>query len=220
MRPFAGVVDRPGEIGQPRKVRLVRRRQAAHGHNAKLCRYLVALISFNRPALCALVIGGIRYPRVEADVPAQVKTVSHMIGVGQNFRLRRVFFRPFPFLLQVVGKRIRILQAFDIAARAGITVPVPGAANPATAFIHPCRKAEFAQRVQHIHARESRADNDGVKRGGFGRAFGGGDGHVRISPMGVAWAKESAVRAAQASTVGPCRLKGCLQRVNETDGLR
>src|SRR5690606_8363009 len=74
-----------------------------------------------------------------------------------------IALRPFPFLLQLVRELIRILHALDIAARARIAVPVPGAADPASGLEHPCREAEAAKPVQHVHAREPRADDDHVE---------------------------------------------------------
>src|ERR1035441_8516609 len=68
-----------------------------------------------------------------------------MVGVFQNLGLRRVTFAPVPFLLQFVGERIGILHALDIAARPGITVPVPGAADIAALLVDPPRfRAAYA----------------------------------------------------------------------------
>ena len=54
----------------------------------------------------------------------------------------------------------------------GIAVPVPRAADAAAGFIDPRGKAEPAQAVQHIHAGETRADDDGVEgRADFRRAL-------------------------------------------------
>ena len=85
-----------------------------------------------------------------------------MVGVGQDFRLRRVFFRPVPLLVELFGERKRILHALDVAARAGIAVPVPGAADTAAGFIDPGMEAEAAKAVQHVQAGKARADNDGI----------------------------------------------------------
>ncbi len=86
-----------------------------------------------------------------------------MIGVSEDFRLRRIFLRPVPLLVELFRERERILHALDVAARAGIAVPVPGAADTAAGLIDPRLKAEPAQPVQHIEAGETRADHDGVE---------------------------------------------------------
>ena len=80
-------------------------------------------------AIGALVEHGAFDAGVELDVGAQIEPVRDVVGVFQDFRLRRVALAPVPFLLQFVGERIGILHAFDVAARAGIAVPVPGAAD-------------------------------------------------------------------------------------------
>src|SRR5581483_1317244 len=49
------------------------------------------------------------------------------------------------------------------AARAGITVPVPGAADIAALLIDANGKSELAQPVQHVHPGKARADHDNVK---------------------------------------------------------
>ena len=98
-----------------------------------------------------------------SDVPAQVEAVGDVIGVVENLRLRRVFLRPVPLLVEFFRERERILHALDVAARAGIAVPVPGAADAATGLIDPRGEAESAQAVQHVHAGEAGADDDGVE---------------------------------------------------------
>ena len=116
-----------------------------------------------RQHFAALVEGSRRDAGVERDVPAQVETVGDMVGVGEYLGLRRVFLRPVPLLVEFFREREGILHALDVAARAGIAVPVPGAADAAAGFIDPRGKAESAQAVQHVHAGETRADDDGVE---------------------------------------------------------
>src|SRR5271165_1075243 len=85
-----------------------------------------------------------------------------MVGIFQDLRLRRVALAPVPFLLQLVGKGVGILHALDIAARAGIAVPVPGAADAAALLKDPHRETKAAQAVQHVHPGKARADHDDV----------------------------------------------------------
>jgi hypothetical protein len=58
--------------------------------------------------------------------------------------------------------------------RAGITIPVPRAADVTALLVNPNRKSESAQPVQHVHPRKTGADHDDiVGRGGRGVAFAG-----------------------------------------------
>ena len=61
--------------------------------------------------------------------------------------------------MEVGVELIGILQAFDIAARAGITVPIPGAADPVASLDGDRRHARGTQAHQQIHAGEPGADN-------------------------------------------------------------
>ena len=70
---------------------------------------------------------------------------------------------PFPFLLQLLRKGVAIFKAVHVAPCAGITVPVPGAANVATGLVDPRREAKFAQFVEHVEAGEPGPDNDRVE---------------------------------------------------------
>src|SRR5262249_45445241 len=107
---------------------------------------------------------------VESDIAPQVEAVGNVVGIGEDFRLGRVFLRPVPFLIQLLRKGKRVLHAFDVATRAGIAIPVPGATDAAPGLKNARREAEPAQSMQHIHAGESGADNHGVVTGSY---FGG-----------------------------------------------
>src|SRR5229473_7392567 len=85
-----------------------------------------------------------------------------MVGVSQNFVLRRVALAPVPFLLQFVRERIGILHALDVAACPRVAVPVPGAADVAALLIDPHRQSLPAQSVQHVHSGKARADYDDI----------------------------------------------------------
>ncbi len=141
MRPVAGVVDLALEVREALDIRHPRIRQAAGGEHDVFRRHRLAVGGGHRPPIGAFVE---RHPidaGIELDVAAQVKPVGDMVGVFQNFRLRRVALAPVPFLLQFVGERIGILHAFDVAARTGIAVPVPGAADIAALLIDPHRQS-------------------------------------------------------------------------------
>src|SRR3546814_4374563 len=104
-------------------------------HHAVLRRYPLAAVGAHVPAAGALVEGGAGDARVEGDVAAQVETVGDMAGIAEDFGLARETLGPVPLLLQVLGEGIRILHALHVAARAGIAVPVPGAADVAAGQI-------------------------------------------------------------------------------------
>src|SRR5262249_32792032 len=92
----------------------------------------------------------------------QVEAVGDVVGVFQDLGLRRIALAPAPFLLQLVRERIGILHALDVAARAGIAVPVPGASDARTLLEDTGRKAKPAQPMQHVHAGKARADHDDI----------------------------------------------------------
>ena len=88
-----------------------------------------------------------------------------MIDVAQDLRLRAVALRPLPVLLQIVGERERVLQAVDVAAAAGIAVPVPGAADIIAGLEGADLQAELAQAVDGVEAADAGADDDDVECG-------------------------------------------------------
>ena len=137
MRPVAGVIDlalktiEALDLGHPCV------RQAAGGEHDEFCGHGLAVGERDRPQVGALIELRAFDDGVELDVGAETKTVGDVVGVFQNLRLRRVALAPVPFLLQLFGERIGILHALDVAARAGIAVPVPGAADAIALLIDP-----------------------------------------------------------------------------------
>jgi len=105
VRPFAGVVDRPFEIIHAGEARTVRRRQTADRHDAEFCRDAVAAIRLDQPAIAVLVECCRRDAGIEHDLAAQVEAIGDVVGVSEDFRLRRIFLRPVPFLVQFFGER-------------------------------------------------------------------------------------------------------------------
>src|SRR3981189_3218706 len=92
------------------------------------------------------------FPSRSLPFAPQIETVGDMVGVFQDLGLRRVALAPVPLLLQLFRERIGILHALDVAARAGIAVPVPGTTDAIALLIDPRRHALPAQPVQHAHA--------------------------------------------------------------------
>src|SRR5450631_1567221 len=86
-----------------------------------------------------------------------------MPEIAQNFRLRRVALRPLPLGLELRIETIGVVDALDVAARAGITVPVPGAADIIGTLEQLCRQAETAQTMQQVQPGKAGAHDDGVE---------------------------------------------------------
>ena len=199
MRPLAGVKHLALEEVEPVEMRPVGRREAADRHDAEPGRAALVGVRLDIPAFPGFVEGERRHPGAEADVAPEVEPVRHMVGIGQDFRLRGVFLGPLPLLVQFLGEGIGILQALDIAARAGIAVPVPGAAYIAAGLEDPRREAELAQAVQHVHAGKARPDDHGVEVG-LRRGCSHGRDPFGCPEEGIL---SIANRAADAATGGP-----------------
>ena len=89
----------------------------------------VALVGGHGPRRRALVEDGRLDPRLELDVAPQVEPVGDEVEVAQDLGLRRRSARSTPLPLQLLGEAVRVLDALDVAARAGVAVPVPRAAD-------------------------------------------------------------------------------------------
>src|SRR3546814_14825360 len=88
-----------------------------------------------------------------------------MLGVTQNLRLGGVALAPRPFLLQRLGELVGVERALHIAARAGIAVPVPGAADAAARLEDAHREPEAAQPLKHVHPGKACADEHRIETG-------------------------------------------------------
>ena len=115
------------------------------------------LLGAHAPAIGGLVVMRGDDAGVEADVALQVEPVGDMVEVAQDLRLAGIALGPFPLAHQLGREGVPVDVAFGIAARAGIAVPVPGAADAAAGFQHLHRQAEtVAQAEQLVEARETR----------------------------------------------------------------
>ena len=137
-------------------------RQASDRHDQVLRGDAPAALERDGPAIVCLVELRRDHIRVQLDIAAQVEAVGHVVCVAQDLGLARVALGPLPFLLQLVGERVGILHALDIAARARIAVPVPGAADARAALVDARRHPQPAQPMQHVEAGETGADDDRV----------------------------------------------------------
>ena len=145
--PAARVIGVAREIIQPLEVGGVGRREAARGHDEIFGRKGMApafafafALGLDLPTRGCLVVDGGLHPGVELDIPAQVEAVGDVLEVAQDLGLARVALGPFPLLLELLGKLVGVLHALDIAARARVAVPIPGAPHPARCFVGPGRE--------------------------------------------------------------------------------
>ena len=153
--PGAGVIDTACERVDPADVRQARHRERSACHDdeagrdratavARLlplagllveCRLFLAGFGAQLPAAARRVEAHRPDARVEPDVAAQIEPVGDVLDVAQDLGLRRVFLGPDPLLLELVRERVRVLHALDVAARAGIPVPVPHAADVGSGLV-------------------------------------------------------------------------------------
>src|SRR4051794_892890 len=82
-------------------------------------------------------------------------------------RAGAVLLAPGPLLL-APGRGV--VQALDVAPGARVPVRVPGAGKAVRRVQHEGREAELAQVVEHVHAAETHADDDGAVVAARGRA--------------------------------------------------
>ena len=134
--PRAGVVRRPLERVGAGDLGRVGGAEAAGGHDDEAGRHVVALVGADAPGAGGLVEGGGRHLRLELDVLAEVEAVGDVVGVGEDLGLRGVALGPLPLLLEVLVEAVGVLHALDVAARAGVAVPVPGAADAVAGLEH------------------------------------------------------------------------------------
>ena len=95
---------------------------------------------FDGPPIALRIEHGGGNSGIELDVAAKIETIGDVINVFQYLRLGAVAFGPMPFLLQVTGKGIRVLQAFKITTTTRVTIPVPGPSD-----VTPCFKCSDRQ---------------------------------------------------------------------------
>src|SRR5882762_8101234 len=123
----------------------------------------------HRPTRACLVENRGMDACVEGDQTAEVKPLGDMVRVAENFRLRGQQLAPLPVLLQLLREAERILHALDIAAGAGIAIPVPGAADAAPRLEGAHVKTELAQAMQQVKAGEAGTDDEDVDPPGLRR---------------------------------------------------
>src|SRR6476659_1969079 len=159
MGPAPGEIDRALEILDAVDLRRLWRRQTAGGHDVIAAGYARNVVGDELPALTGVIpVGGLDRG-VEADVATEVIPIGDEVEIAQDFRLRGVFFRPGPGAIEFRIERVAVVDGLDVAACAGIAVPVPGAADIAGLLDHHHREAGLAQLVQKIEAGKPGADH-------------------------------------------------------------
>ena len=100
--------------------------------------------------------------RLEPDVAAEVVPIGDVLEVAQDLGLGGVLLRPLPLAFEFGVERVLVVEALDVAARARVAVPVPGATDVIGGLERHRRHAEPAQPVQQIEAGHAGADDDHV----------------------------------------------------------
>lgn len=142
-RPVSGMVRLALKCIYAWVVRNLRGGKATGCHDAEPYLHPVAAIGFDNPVLTDFVEDRSCHPGSKLNVPFEIETVGYVIQVSFDFGLTGVSLCPLPFLLHLFRERIGVLQAFHIAARAGIPVPKPGTAHAAACLVHLCREAQL-----------------------------------------------------------------------------
>src|SRR5262249_32252413 len=162
MRPVTGVIDRALEAVEASDIGPAGIGKATGREYDKSRRRSPAVRVVCGPTVRVSVEGPSRDGCIELDVGTEIESVGNMVGVAQDFRLRRVAFAPVPFLLQFVRERIGILHALDIAASAWIAVPVPGPPDARALLVDAHRKSKVPQPVEHVHSGKAGANHHDV----------------------------------------------------------
>jgi len=101
---------------------------------------------------------------VQLNVGAQVVAVGHMLQIRQDLRLRHIARGDVHLLQQLFIPRIAVNKGLGVRQRAGVAVPVPGAAHAAGLVEDAHFQALLvAQLFQHVHAAKAGADDDCVQ---------------------------------------------------------
>ena len=128
-RPRRGVVHLPREVVEPGDVGPVDRRQTPRRAQQEPAAVASPPPTSAPPTRRRLVEARPDDLGVEPVVTPQIEPVRHMVQIRQDLGLRGEPLRPRPVALQVLVERVGVVDTFDVAARTGIAVPVPGAAH-------------------------------------------------------------------------------------------
>ena len=161
--PEAALHDLAGEGVEAGPVGAVGRRQPAGRHHAEAGAQLLAGLGVDDPGVGGLVEGHGGDAGLEADVAAQVVAVGDVVEVALDLGLGGEVLAPLPLLLELRVEPERVLEARDVAARAGVAVPVPGAAHARRPLEHHHAEAALAQHLQGVEAGHAGPHDDDVR---------------------------------------------------------
>src|SRR5271163_651164 len=163
MRPARSVKRLALEAVDAREVGDIVRRKNADGRDEKSRARTVTVAQANLPLVRRLIESRRVNAGVELDVAAQVEFVRDEIQIALGLGLRGKMLLPIPLLQEFLGKRIAVAVALGIEARAGVAIPVPGAAHAAAILIDAYREPGLAQAVELIQPRNAGSYNDSVE---------------------------------------------------------
>src|SRR4029077_20807079 len=122
-----------------------RRREHADGGHEEARGVPAAILQDDLPAARLLAVERSDDTALDPDVAAKVKLVGDMVQIALGLGLTSEMLLPVPSLQEFLRKGVAIGPALRIESRAGIAVPVPGAADAGAGFEHPRLEPEFAQ---------------------------------------------------------------------------
>ena len=166
MGPGVGLHPAPGVIFQPGNFRCLGQRKTADGRQQIARAHFIAAISAHYPLVRCLVESAVHDPGIEGIVPAQVEAVGNVIGILENLGLGGEALTPLPLGQQFGRERIGIVEALHIAARAGIAVPEPGAADVRCGLEAEGCEPHFAEFIVRIEPGKAGTDHRNIDCGG------------------------------------------------------
>ena len=162
VRPVPGVVEVAGEVFEPWEVGELRDGELAAGHDEVAGADPVAVVGVDRPRVGGLVEGCRGHRGVEGDSAPQVEFVGDEVDVAQDLGLGSVPLSPVPLLEDLLGERVAVLDALDVAPRPRVAVPVPHTAHVASGFDDVHATPEFPQTVEGVQAGEAGSHDQDV----------------------------------------------------------
>ena len=138
------------------------RRQRPEGRDQKRAAGALTAFQSHIPARFGLVPRGSNDTTLKLDVALEIEPVGDVLQILERLGLGLEMLLPVPLLQQLVGESVAVGVALGVEARAGIAVPVPGAADVGPRFEHAHRKSQLPQPVKLVNAGDARADDDRV----------------------------------------------------------
>src|SRR5262249_15405314 len=135
--PGSGVIDVAAVVGSPGQIRDLGVGEATCSQNTEPGCYSILPVGPHGPTGGGAVVTQGEHSRVELNVPPQIEALGDVPQVIEDLRLGAITRPPAPILLEFRGKRVAVVDAFDVASRTRIPVPVPGPAHVWCGLEHP-----------------------------------------------------------------------------------